>query len=83
MKKGGFVHTFDQLADHIEHWLDVGGEDAIALGSDQDGADIPTWLANCSSQGFLYDRFVDRFGEGVANKLFHGNATRFFMQNGK
>lgn len=83
VKKGGFVYTFDQLADHVEHWLDLGGEDAVALGSDRDGADIPTWLANCSSQEFLYDGFVNRFGEGVAGKLFYGNAMRFFQQNGK
>ena len=44
----GFVHkdsgtyTFDELAAHVERWLDLGGEDIIALGSDRDGAFIPT-----------------------------------------
>ena len=83
VKKGGFVYTFDELAAHVDHWLKLGGEDIIALGSDRDGADIPAWLANCSNQEFLFDKFVERFGEDIANKLFYENAMRFFMQNGK
>lgn len=78
MRKGGWVYTFDELAAHIEHWLDLGGEDVIAFGSDRDGAIIPTWLADCSSQAYLFERFSERFGEDVARKLFYQNATRFF-----
>ncbi len=31
--------TFDDLSQHIEHWLDLGGERVLALGSDFDGCD--------------------------------------------
>lgn len=78
VRKEGHLYSFDELAAHVEHWLDVGGEDIIALGSDRDGSEIPTWLADCSSQEYLYARFVDRFGETVAKKLFFENAMRFF-----
>lgn len=80
----GFVHpsdgvyTFDELAAHVEHWLELGGEDAIALGSDRDGANIPTWLADCGSQAHLFRRFADRLGEEVARKIFFDNAERFW-----
>ena len=83
VKKGGFVYTFDQLAAHVEHWLDIGGENSVALGSDRDGAEVPSWLANCSSQGFLHAKFAERFGEDVANKLFFENAVGFFKKHGK
>lgn len=78
VREGGGVYTFDELAAHVDHWLSVGGEDLIALGADRDGANIPTWLADCSSQTYLYERFSDRFGESIARKLFFENALAFF-----
>ena len=76
--EGGYVYTFDELAAHVDHWLSLGGEDHIALGSDRDGADIPTWLADCSAQRYLFNRFEERFGQDIARKLFYENAMRFF-----
>ena len=70
--------TFDELSAHVDHWLSLGGEDHIALGTDRDGADIPTWLADCSAHQALYDRFEERFGQDVTRKLFYENALRFF-----
>lgn len=80
----GFVHpgdgayTFDELSAHVEHWLELGGEDVVALGADRDGSNIPTWLADCGSQAYLFERFADKLGEEVARKLFFGNAERFW-----
>lgn len=78
VRDDGFVYTFDELAAHVDHWLELGGEDAIALGNDRDGGSIPTWLADCSSQAYLFERFAARVGEDVAHKLFFQNAMRFF-----
>lgn len=76
--EGGFAYTFDELSAHVDHWLSLGGEDHIALGTDRDGADIPTWLADCSAHQALYDRFEERFGQDISRKLFYENALRFF-----
>ena len=76
--EGGFAYTFDELAAHVDHWLSLGGEDHIALGTDRDGADIPTWLADCSAQRYLFERFEERFGQDITRKLFYENALRFF-----
>ena len=76
--EGGYAYTFDELSAHVDHWLSLGGEDHIALGTDRDGADIPTWLADCSAHQALYDRFEERFGQDVTRKLFYENALRFF-----
>lgn len=78
VRNGGTLYTFDELAAHIEHWLEIGGADAIALGSDRDGSDTPKWLADCYSQPYLFSLFVERFGEQVARKLFFDNAMRLF-----
>jgi len=74
----GYVYTFDELAAHVDHWLSLGGEDHIALGSDRDGADVPSWLADCSAQRALFERFEERFGQDITRKLFYENALRFF-----
>ena len=76
--EGGYAYTFDELAAHVEHWLDLGGEDFIAFGSDRDGAAIPTWIADCSNQAYLFGLFSERFGEDITQKLFFQNAMRFF-----
>ena len=76
--EGGNAYTFDELSAHVDHWLGLGGEDHIALGGDRDGADIPTWLADCSSQRALFEAFEGRFGQDVTRKLFYENALRFF-----
>ena len=72
------LFTFDELAAHVDHWLELGGEDCIALGSDRDGANIPTWLADCNSQPYLFSLFEEKFGESIARKLFSENARKFF-----
>ena len=58
----------------------LGGEDAVALGSDFDGADMPLWLASVGWIPQLYERLCRRFGNGIAEKLFYRNAMRFFAR---
>ena len=63
---------------HIEHWLKLGGQDAIALGSDYDGADVPLWLKGCEKLENLYEHVTAHFGSDLADKLFFTNAYTFF-----
>ncbi len=73
--------TFDELAAHIEHFLDLGGEDVLALGSDWDGSDVPTWLATCDTAGELRHLLARRFGDELADKICFTNARDFFVRN--
>ena len=73
--------TFEELAAHLERFLDLDGEDAIALGSDFDGSDTPTWLGACEQLDPFYQRIAGHFGESVARKLFFENAHAFFVRN--
>lgn len=68
---------------HIEHWLDLGGENAITLGSDYDGCDVPSWLKPADRIHVLYEEVFKTFGEFIAKKLFFENAFAFFTQSTK
>jgi membrane dipeptidase len=72
---------FEELAAHIEHFLDLGGEDVLALGSDWDGAPVPAWLARCDGVGELARKLEKRFGEDLARKICFTNARDFFVRN--
>ena len=81
----GFVapgddYTPEQLLSHIDHWLDLGGEDVVALGSDFDGCTTPSWLASCADTQRLADLLVERYGQGLADKICYANAADFFRR---
>ena len=72
--------TFDDLLRHLDHWLSLGGEKTIALGSDYDGADIADWLVPCDKIATLHTLVTQEFGPQIADALFFNNAQRFFTQ---
>ena len=71
----------DELFAHVDHWLDLDGADAIALGSDFDGCDCPSWLARAQDLPAFHRLAEARYGTELAEKLFHGNAEAFFVRN--
>ncbi|WP_077598285.1 dipeptidase [Olsenella urininfantis] len=70
--------SFDELAAHVEHFLDLGGEDVLALGSDYDGSTVPTWLDGSQTMGGFWQLMRARFGQETCQKIFFDNARRFF-----
>ena len=70
--------AFDEVAAHVEHWLDLGGEDVVALGSDFDGTDVPAFLDGAQALPAFQDLLVARFGGTVTRKLCAENALSFF-----
>ena len=73
--------TFDELADHVEHFLDLDGERTLALGSDFDGCEPPSWLDACEKLAPFHERIASRFGHELADRLFWHNAHEFFLRN--
>ena len=65
----------------MEHWLDLGGSKTVALGSDYDGCDTPSWLAPCGRMATLAELFRNHFGPTIADAILFGNAHAFFMRN--
>lgn len=75
--------SFDEVAAHIEHWLDLGGEDVVALGGDLDGATVPTLLNGADKMGAFQGLLEHRFGVTITKKLCYANALAFFEREGR
>jgi len=64
---------------HLEHALDVAGEDAVALGSDFDGlVPMPRALRDVTGVPRLVDALARRQPARVVEKVAFGNWRRFF-----
>lgn len=70
--------TFEELAAHIDHFLDLGGQEVLALGSDFDGSTVPAWLDGAQTLPAFRKRLADRYGEALAERICYGNARAFF-----
>jgi membrane dipeptidase len=75
---GGEGAGIDDLLRHAHHFLELGGSETLALGSDFDGTDIPPEFDRLDKLDFLINAF-DRSGIPPATVdaiLFH-NANRY------
>ena len=69
---------FSDIEKHMEHFLSLGGEDNISLGSDFDGAEMPYCIKGVESMADLYGYFLSRnYSEELLRKIFYNNAERF------
>ena len=75
--------TFDDLSRHIEHWLDLGGERVLALGSDFDGCDPVPDIASADKMLAFQEHLEQRFGAEIIGSLCGGNALAFFERFGR
>ena len=72
--------TFEQVAAHVEHWLDIGGEDAVALGGDLDGSTVPEFLDGADKVPAFQELLVSRFGREITEKICYRNAVAFLRR---
>ena len=67
------------LLNHIEHFLSLGGENTICIGSDFDGADMHESLNSIEKILTLIDVLVSaNYSDEVINKIMFKNAFDFF-----
>lgn len=78
LREDGAEATPDDVLRHVDHMLNVAGKDILALGSDYDGSDVPRWLDPCDKVADLHALLAREFGAAIAERIFHGNAERFF-----
>ncbi len=78
LRDDGDADIYDIIR-HTEHFLALGGENTVCMGSDFDGAEMPRGVTGIESIGELYELFLrHNYSEELVNKLFWGNAERFF-----
>lgn len=70
--------SIEDLLRHADHFLNLGGENALAIGSDFDGADMPCDISGVEAVPTIYKRFCDEFGANVTKKVFFTNANMYF-----
>lgn len=70
--------SFDDISRHIDHWLELDGENVIALGSDFDGCDTPRDISTASDMPRFQELLASRFGANITAKLCGLNALAFF-----
>lgn len=64
---------------HTEHFLSLGGEDVIAIGSDFDGCTLPKDISGSESMNDLFELFLrHNYNETLVRKIFYKNALKFF-----
>ena len=72
----------EDLYRHVSHFLYLGAEHCLALGSDFDGADLPSWLQSPKQAAGLYDELIHHgFSASFCDQLMWGNALAFFQKN--
>ena len=67
---------------HAEHFLSLGGENAVSIGGDLDGSEMPYDIKGIESFGEIYEEFLRlNYKESLLNKIFYSNAADFFIRN--
>ena len=69
------------MQNHLEHFLSLGGEDHISLGSDFDGAEMPECIRGVQDMATLYNYLsAQNYSESLLQKLFYDNADNFLKK---
>lgn len=71
--------TLDDVLRHIDHFLNLGGQKTVAMGSDFDGCELVKGIGGADEVGPLYRMLANEFGKETADDLFYENAYRFFV----
>ncbi len=74
--------NMDTIRRHLEHYLSLGGEDAIAIGADWDGIDTtPDGVSSVHCIPALADYLrASGWSDALLHKLFYQNAADFFTR---
>lgn len=82
LAEGGVETGPEQILAHIQHFIKLGGEKILALGSDFDGAPLPDYLSSPTKVARLYDYLLAQgLPRSLADGIFFENARRFFAEN--
>lgn len=70
--------TLDAVMAHIDHFLSLGGEDCLGMGSDFDGTDVPPEIGGAEGMGSLWAAMERRgYPAPLIEKIAYGNLARF------
>lgn len=65
---------------HVEHFLSLGGEKCVAIGSDFDGTDLPDDITGIESvEGLAELMLRHNYSENLVHSILFDNAYQFFL----
>ncbi|MBN2136132.1 MAG: dipeptidase [Acidobacteria bacterium] len=75
--------NYKKVIDHIEHFIEVGGEDCVGLGSDFDGTHfLPQGLEDVTKMPLLTDEMLKRgWSKDIIQKILGKNMLRVLKDN--
>lgn len=78
IREDGQNGSIDDLLRHVHHFLALGGENALALGSDYDGAKLPDYLCGVDKiPKFAESLEKSGIPRGIVDKILFENANRY------
>lgn len=67
--------SIEDVIKHTEHFLSLGGENNISIGTDFDGGILPKDINGIDSIGEIYNKFLQKnYSETLLDKIFFKNA---------
>lgn len=70
--------TAEDILRHVDAFLSAGASEALAIGGDMDGAQLPSGFSSVDTLGDLAEEMLRRnYPESLIKNLFFGNAYRF------
>ena len=73
--------TIDDVVRHIEHFMSLGGENSVGIGSDFDGVDghLPSGISGCQDLYKVFDRLLQlNYTDAQVEKISHKNFQTLF-----
>jgi len=78
---GGDEASIDEVLNHIDHAVAIGGIDCVGFGSDFDGTDTLVGVEDCTSWPLLTCKLIERgYHEEEIEKILGGNFMRVIGQ---
>lgn len=72
--------TEEDVHRHLDRMLSLGGIRTVAVGTDFDGAAMPSFANSAQMLATLYESVVKWYDQTVADRLFYENAASFFKR---
>ncbi len=80
----GIPCTVDHIVQHIERYIELGGEDIIGLGCDLDGTRLPVGITGVQDLGVIADALLAKgHSQELVDKIFYKNYYNFIERNFK
>ena len=72
-------YSIKDILNHAYHFLSLGGEDNLCIGTDMDGSNLVDGFSTSHDFKLLYNSFIENnFKKSVVDKIFFENGVKFY-----